>query len=254
MRPRNESNETKQQQQPVTENQTPAPRRPLPPAAKKALRVLAVLLVLAVLYGAAAGVTYAVQRGSSPVGEEELVSRMEELVPKAAGINEIIWGDGISADPSAEPALDTVTGPQYRAVVASSPYHSVAELRAAVKEVYSEAFISDTIAHTLFEGVEGDEKLEGISPRYRDIRVVADDGTVSDDLGVDITYKSFDLRAKLRPETARFVSREMVWGGLWWTCVRITVAVEEEYDGKISTRNIVLRRENGAWMLDSATY
>ena len=232
----------------------PKRRKPLPPVVRRILKLALILAILAALYAAAAGVTCAIMKRTSPVGEEELVARMEELIPASQEINEIIWGAGLPVDPDEEPPLETVTGAQYRAVDESSPYHSVAELRDAVAKVYSEAFISDTIAHTLFDGVEDEEKIEGIRPRYRDIRRVNDDGAVSDALGVDVTYSGFDLRAHLKPETARFVSREMVWGGLWWTSVRITVAVEEEYDGALSTRNIVLRRENGAWMLDSATY
>ena len=219
---------------------------------KKLLKILCVIIGIAAIYGAAVGIGYLVTRNSRPITDVELTARMEELIPRAADLNEIIWGAGLPVDPDAAPTLNSVTGAQYRPVAAGSPYKSVAELREAVAKVYSEAFIRDHLNYVLFDGDEG--IVNEYRPRYSDLRLVNDDGTTRDILGIDVMYKGFDLKAELDPATVRFVSRELEWNGIWWDAGRIIVAVTETYGGVPSERTLSLREQNGAWYLDEPTY
>ena len=179
---------------------------------------------------------------------------MAELIPKAAELNEIIWGKGLPVDPEAEPLLETVTGAQYRPVAPDAAYKSTDELRAAIAEVYSDAYIRSAINYTAFEGSEGADDGYELYPRYSDMRLVSEDDVVTDILGIDITGRGFELKAVLDPSDVRFERRILEWNGLWWQSELITVSLTEEFNGSTSRRELNLRIEAGVWLLDDPTY
>lgn len=229
-------------------------KRRLPPIVKKLMIVLAAVALLVGIYAAAAGIGYSVMKSDQPISDADLKARMEELIPKAAEINEIIWGKGIALDPAAEPKLETVTGAQYRPVAPDSPYKSTDELRAAIAEVYSDAYIKSAINYTAFDGSEGADDGYELYPRYSDMRLVGEDDTVTDILGVDITNPGFQLRTKLDASDVKFERRILEWNGFWWTSELITVSLNEDFNGTVSRRELNLRLENGEWFLDDPTY
>ena len=222
------------------------------PILKKLIILLIVLASLAALYGAAVGISFLVIRGSRPVTDAELTARMEELIPRAAGLNEVIWGAGLPADPSADPPLASVTGAQYRVVAPDAEYQTLDELRAAISEVYSEAFIREHISYIVFDGDEG--LTEELKPRYTRMKVVDESDQPVERLGVDITNKGFALNATIDPSSARFARRVPEWNGLWWESDRIVVTVTETYNGVTSDRELSMRLQDGQWYLDEATY
>ena len=231
-----------------------AERRGVPPLMKKLLLVVAVIALLAGIYAAAAGIGYSVLSGQQPIDDAELQARMAELIPKAAELNEIIWGKGLPVDPEAEPLLETVTGAQYRPVAPDAAYKSTDELRAAIAEVYSDAYIRSAINYTAFEGSEGADDGYELYPRYSDMRLVSEDDVVTDILGIDITGRGFELKAVLDPSDVRFERRILEWNGLWWQSELITVSLTEEFNGSTSRRELNLRIEAGVWLLDDPTY
>lgn len=229
-------------------------KRKASPLLKKLIAAAAVILILAGVYAAAAGIGYSVMKSDQPISDADLQARMEDLIPKAAEINEIIWGKGIALDPSAEPKLDTVTGAQYRPVAPDASYKSTDELRAAIAEVYSDDFIKKTINYTAFDGSEGADDGYELYPRYSDLRLVSEDDTVTDILGIDITNPGFELKTELDPSDVKFERRIVEWNGFWWTSDMITVSLTESYNGSESRRELNLRLENGVWLLDDPTY
>ena len=204
------------------------------------------------LYGAVIGVSYLVIKNSQPVTDAELTARMTELIPKAAVINAVVWGEGLPADPAADPPLESVTGAQYRVVSPDAPYQTVEELRAAISAVYSERFIREHVSYIVFDGGEG---LFGeMQPRYKAMKVIGKDGEAVERLGVDVTRKGYQLTAVIDPASVRFSRRIPEWNGLWWDSDRIAVTVTETYNGVTSERELSMREQDGVWYLDEATY
>ena len=104
------------------------------------------------------------------ISDGEAQQILVELLPKAEEINDIIWGKGLPVEPGQDEALKTVTSAQYRTVASDAPYQSTEELKAAICEVYSDAFFNNTINYACFVGA--DDALEDTAaqmyPRYKD--------------------------------------------------------------------------------------
>ncbi|MBQ4562210.1 MAG: hypothetical protein IJA55_07805 [Clostridia bacterium] len=176
---------------------------------------------------------------TKPITDDEARAILEELIPKAEIINDIVWGVGLDIEPGQDEALNTVTAAQYRTVAKNSPYQSTEELKAAIAEVYSDAFIANTIEYACFTGA--DDALENTEaqmyPRYAD----GNDGV----LVVDITNKGFELTTKIDPASAKVVSAKR---GKQNIEVKATVGGEE------TTLIIVLVQQESGWRLDTPTY
>ncbi len=170
------------------------------------------------------------------IADTEAQAILTELLPKAEEINDIIWGTGLPIEPGQDEALKTVTAAQYRTVAKDAPYQSTEELKTAIAEVYSDAFIENTVNYTCFEGA--DDALEDTEaqmyPRYKD-----NDAGV---LIVDITNPGFELTTEIDPASARVVSAE--------SDNKQTLEVETN-NGKIKL--VIVKQENG-WRLDTPTY
>ncbi|MBQ3184235.1 MAG: hypothetical protein IJB57_11305 [Clostridia bacterium] len=170
------------------------------------------------------------------ISDTEAQNILIELMPKAEEINEIIWGKGLPIEPGQDEALKTVTAAQYRTVATDAPYQSTEELKTAIAEVYSDAFIANTVNYTCFEGA--DDALEDTEaqmyPRYKD-----NDAGV---LIVDITNPGFEITTKVDPASAKVVSAE--------SDNKQTLEVETN-SGKIKL--VIVKQENG-WRLDTPTY
>ena len=229
-------------------------KRPLPGFVKKLILIVIAIAALAALYAAAAGIGYVVMTGSRPIADEALVSRMEELIPAAEEVNEIVWGKGLALHPEAAPLVETVTGAQYRPVSPDLPYKSTSDLREAIGAVYSSAYVKSAINYAMFDGAEGAKEGYELSPRYADKKELQEDGSTLPVLTIDITNPGFELGAKLDPKSVSFVRRVVSWNGLWWESDLITVSITEEYKGTTSTRELNLRLEDGVWLLDDPTY
>ncbi len=169
------------------------------------------------------------------IADSEAQQILTELIPKAEEINDIIWGKGLPVEPGQDGPLKTVTAAQYRTVAKAAPYQSTEELKAAIAEVYSDAFIANTVNYTCFDGA--DDALENTEaqmyPRYKD-----NDAGV---LIVDITNPGFEITTKIDPATAKVISAEDN---------KQTLEVETN-NGKIKV--VIVQQENG-WRLDTPTY
>ena len=169
------------------------------------------------------------------IPDSEAQQILTELLPKAEEINDIIWGKGLPVEPGQDGPLKTVTAAQYRTVSKDAPYQSTDELKKAIAEVYSDAFIENTVNYTCFEGA--DDALENTEaqmyPRYKD-----NDAGV---LIVDITNSGFEITTEIDPASAKVISAE---GN------KQTLEVETN-NSKIKL--VIVKQENG-WRLDTPTY
>ena len=141
---------------------------------KKTVRILALVLTALMCFMAF---------GCSKPSKNEVLDAFKELYPKAALINGYVYGAGLPYD--GEYNIEELDSPHYVAVSDSSPYKSIAELEAAVLEVYSEGYYTDVLKAVLFAGVSADgQGLMGISPRYKEVNGV---------LYTDVTYSKLNL-------------------------------------------------------------
>lgn len=168
-----------------------------------------------------------------PVEEAEQI--LTELLPKAGEINDIIWGKGLPVEPGQDGPLKTVTAAQYRTVSKNAPYQSIDALKTAISEVYSDAFIADTINYAAFEGAEDalEDTASQMYPRYSE----NDSGV----LLVDITNPGFELTTEIDASTVKVVDAK---GN------KQTLEVESN-NGILHI--VIVEQENG-WRLDTPTY
>lgn len=194
------------------------------------LMILAIALILTSFVGCAK---------TEPIADEEAAAILTELVPKSEKINEMIWGEGLPIEEGQDGPLETVTAAQYRRVAENAPYHSFAEMKAAIAEVYSDDFIAKTINYTAFEGAE--DALDGntsskVYPRYYE-----EDGV----LWTDITNKGFDLTTEIDPSSAKVVDAN---GNKQIVEVKAIVAGEQ------MTLSLTIVEQESGWRLDTPTY
>lgn len=153
---------------------------------------------------------------------KELVSAINDLAPKARELYSVIYGNDIGRS-----ALEESNG-YY--LVTDSRYQSIAEIKSAMKEVFSESYIK-VISNTAFNGVSSDEGA--ISAKFKEIggklyvnpEVTADFGEPRD----------FDLDDIKIVKQNRFKAKVALKSG-------------EE------TLEVTLQKEDGVWKLDSSMY
>lgn len=161
--------------------------------------------------------------------DDEAREVLSDLLPKAAELNEIIWGAGLP--PAETPEASAAGTAKYAKVSADCGYSTLAELRAAAEAVFSAEFM-EIINTTAFDGTEE------TFPRYNE--------TTDGVLQVNTSEKGFTLRSTLYPDRARV---------LYGIGDLLKVAVPCDFDGKpADDYEIILVRENGLWKIDSPTY
>jgi hypothetical protein len=185
----------------------------------RGLIILSLMICAVILSGCSGGMT-----------DQEARDILAELVPRSQELNEVFWGDAIkTANDDAVP-LSTVTTAQYYPVADDSPYRSVGDIKAAAEKVFSADYLS-SVYTMLFTGTDD------VEPRYKD----DEDGH----LVSDITFEPYDLNTEIFPETA--VIKETGAG-------IVRVEVECITAGKPGRMNIMLREQDGVWLIDSPTY
>lgn len=163
------------------------------------------------------------------LSREEAVEVLSDLIPRAAALNEIIWGAGLQTDESYELLAYDVA--RYCEVNDASPYKTLAELRAECEAVFSESFMV-IIDEICFSG--NDE----LTPRYAE--------SAAGRLQVNVSARSFKMRSVLYPERARVV---------YGIGDVLKVKIPCDFDGKPDEDyEVTLVLEDGVWKIDSPTY
>ena len=194
-------------------------------------RIAAVILTLTALFTVLTGC-------KGPITDAQAVEILTPLLEKDAQLNRYVWGDGFTTrDDPGEDANATETCKYYR-VSAEAPYHSVAELKAAIEEVYSEQLIPSIYAYAF-------ENNNETMARFCDF-------TQNDeiaDLQIDVTlnHPPYQLSTVFYPATA-VVKRSTA------TIMEVEVEYSNGEDGERQTTTLRLLKQNDVWKLDTHTW
>ena len=194
-------------------------------------RIAAVILTLTALFTVLTGC-------KGPITDAQAVEILTPLLEKDAQLNRYVWGDGFTTrDDPGEDANATETCKYYR-VSAEAPYHSVAELKAAIEEVYSEQLIPSIYAYAF-------ENNNETMARFCDF-------TQNDeiaDLQIDVTlnHPPYKLSTVFYPATA-VVKRSTA------TIMEVEVEYSNGEDGERQTTTLRLLKQNDVWKLDTHTW
>ncbi|MBQ7500718.1 MAG: hypothetical protein IJT91_07465 [Clostridia bacterium] len=203
------------------------------------------IIAAAVLVIAGAVFLFFAKRNGISDGEARDI--LNDLLPKAERINDIVWGEGLPVVEGSSP-LSSVSGAQYRAVRPDAEYTSVESLKAAILEVYSDGYFEDTIQYVAFEDVE---------PLTTDINGNTDMSTavyaryIENGNGVfcaDIMHPAFDTRARTPDVPSAHVKR------VWFDRVFIEIDMTDSRTGDIEKLTLRLKKQPGGWRLDDPSY
>lgn len=202
---------------------------------KNILIALAVILVLGIIAG---GVTMYL-KSHNKLTESEAQKILEEILPKAEKVNEIIWGEGLPVAEGQKGIMETVSGPQYRVVDNSCGYSNTEDVAKAVAEVYSQSYIESDLNKILFDGDTEDASFM-LYQRYKN----NDDGN----LIINIVHQGFENigENKIDPSTVKVT-------GVKFKEVYITVD-QTLYDGTTAELKLTLVKEKDGWRLNDPTY
>lgn len=199
-------------------------------------RLIPIILVLVAVLLTACGGPY---RGK----ESEVEAILRPLAEKETELLCYLYGDGFKTmdKVSAEDAAYTATAKYYR-VSADAPYHSVDELKAAIRKVYS-SDRAEEIESGLFENT-------GSFSRFNDYQVTGIGGEVlSSDLGIDVTqnHPPRELFAVILPSTVKVLRSTAA-------LIECEIGYTDGRTGKDDTMKIRLVHEGGQWLLDDSTW
>ncbi len=178
-------------------------------------KIISILLTISLV------MTVSVSCGSS-YDPSELTAAMEELAPKAAELYSVIYGSSIKTS-----ALEESNG-YY--LVTDERYQTIAELKTAMKEVFSEGYIK-VLSNTAFDGVSTDEG------------------------SIEAKFKEIDGKLYVNPEvTADFGEMHE------FELDSLKVLKQNRFKAKVEissgdySQEVILEKEDGVWKLDSALY
>ncbi|MBR5515941.1 MAG: hypothetical protein IKU52_07035 [Clostridia bacterium] len=202
---------------------------------KKIIITVAVILALGIIAG---GITLFV-RSKNKLSDSEASKVVEELLPEAEKVNEIIWGKGVDVAEGQTGILETVSGPQYRLADKSAGYENTEDILKAVSRVYSSRYIEGDLKKILFEGDREDSSFM-LYQRYMD----NDNG----ELLVNITHTAFENigENKIDPKSVKVT-------GAKYNELYIT-AKQKLFDGSEIEISLTLIKQKDGWRFDGPTY
>lgn len=173
------------------------------------------------------------QKSEPGPSDEEILARLDELVPLSQELNEIFVGEGLT--PTDKAVLSEYdVGAQYFEVAEDAPYRDMASLKAAAESVYSSDYLK-TVYIMAFDGSAEND----ITPRYKETGGV---------LYVDIAWSALKLRTMLDLSGATVVES---------AAEKVKVKVDYTLEGDTGSGGqltLVLVKQDGVWLLDGPTY
>ncbi len=167
--------------------------------------------------------------------KSEVMTAFNELYPKSAEINKIIYGEGLPASVTfTEEEFEALSSPHYVPVAENSAYKTEKALKEAILAVYSQDYYDDVLKNTAFEGF-GESGSEP-PPRYKEV-----DGV----LHVNVKFAGFNLTGKRIVEEATVKS---VSSGV------ATIKTPYELDGKRSIKILTMVYTESGWRLNDPTF
>lgn len=158
--------------------------------------------------------------------DEDYRAILTELLPKAAEVNEMIWGEGLPTEGEID---EEATADQYLPVV-SEKFTRLADIKKAVREVYSEAY-----AAIIEESVLSN--TEYTMARYTE--------TTEGELRMNVTTEPMNLETVFDIEGAKVKSANRYM---------ITVEIPYTIGERAETATLLLVKENDRWLFDSPAY
>ena len=177
--------------------------------------------------------------GRLKITDEEALEILNDLIPKAAVINDIFFGAGLPVGGEV-PESDNSEA-LYIPVSPDSPYQSVKAIKDAAEQVYSSGYLSSVYV-SMFEGTsangEDDAAVATISPRYKEI---------GGELRINVSFPSYSIRRIESVRSAHITGNARK---------RVTVACSCIIQGSDRETELVLylTQENGRWLLHSPSY
>lgn len=156
------------------------------------------------------------------VSDEEIISALVQLAPKARAVYGVVYGDGLAHGPADD------TG--YCLVDVEAEYASIAEIKAAIYTVFTPEY-GQIIENTAFRGVETDEGYIGAKFMERDGSLYVNPSATSD----------FSLPREFDMDTAAVKEKTIYMAEI----------VLEHVDGNIE---VTLQYMDGKWLIDSPLY
>ena len=171
--------------------------------------------------------------------DEVLLARFSELIPAAAEINDIFFGEGLPVysreDYPEAYQLTTDADPDYDFVTLDAKYQSVEEIKAAAEAVYTSDYLA-SIYGLIFDGFY-DESIGHIAARYTDDgNGFAKHNNTEPQISEARTY---DL------ESAKVLMKNGSYA---------TIEVDTTYAGESESVRIRMKNQDGVWLLDDPTY
>lgn len=175
--------------------------------------------------------------------DEEAEQVLTELLPRSVEMMHLFFGEGLAYE-QPEQVIE-YDGVQYEPVQPGQAYSSIAQMRAALENLYASSYRRD-LCIMMFDGYETpevtgsdeDEVLdETILPRYREV-----DGV----LQIDIKYQSLSFDT-----VPSAVGAKVIRGNSERVVVEVHYTSESKGNG---TMRVNLALDDGVWLLDGPTY
>lgn len=162
----------------------------------------------------------------APRTDVDVKALLDELLPRAAEVNEIIWGDGLPTEGEIE---ENTATDQYLPVV-SEEYTRLSDIKKAVREVYSEAYAAIIEENVL-------ANTEYTKARYTE--------TVNGELRMNVTTDPMPLETVFDVEGAKVKSANPYM---------ITVEIPYTLREREGSATLILVKENEQWRFDGPAY
>lgn len=175
--------------------------------------------------------------------EAEVEGILRPLIEREAILLGYLYGDSFETmnEIAPEDAQYTATAKYYR-VSEDSPYHSIDQLKGAIREVYSEDRAKE-IESGLFENTGG-------FARFSDYNVTNVAGEVTGiDLGIDVTmnHPPRELFIAVHPDTVEILRSTS-------NLIECRMEYTDSRNGNRETLTVQLVSEDGQWRLDDSTW
>ncbi|MBQ7325606.1 MAG: hypothetical protein IJW98_07670 [Clostridia bacterium] len=173
-----------------------------------------------------------------PITDAQAVEILTPLLEKDAQLNLYIWGDGFTTRDDPGEDSNVIETCKYYRVSEDAPYHSVAELKAAIEEVYSQQLVPSIYAYAF-------ENNNETMARFCDFK--QNDQVADLQIDVTLNHPPYELATVFYPSTA-VVKRSTT------TIMEVEVEFSNGEGGERQTATLRLLKQNDVWKLDTHTW
>lgn len=176
-----------------------------------------------------------------PITDEMAKEIISPLLVKEAEINGYIYGDKFRTEDDPGDDVNSSFAKYYR-VAEDSKYKSIADLKAALSEVYTEKTVSVVCVYAFDGYTDEEDGGASIRPRFEE-----------DEKGylqIDVAKDPYDMRGVIHPDTVRVIRSTN-------SLMRVKIDYSRfSKDGRetVIEKTLELSLENGSWRLNTQTF